>query len=145
MKRLLTTCYGRVKHLPAGTLQFQTSNTSPEWWQPPTKRAALELAPREFWKARSNPEQTQGIHWKARYREQLEDMLKDGSLRKVLESIPDGSAILCYESSCVDCHRGVFADFVNEKGLAEVREFDVSTVRAKPEPEEVVDNQMSLF
>jgi hypothetical protein len=124
VKKLWTSCYGRVKQLPRGSVLVQTSTTAPPWLGESGLRAELALAPESFLK---NPN---AKDWRERYQRQLERLHKEGVLKKIVTALPEGAVLLCYEADHCDCHRKVLADFLVSIGLAEVKEFG-----EKPKPD----------
>jgi len=60
--------------------------------------------------------------WVAEYRQQLEHLAKT-TLPAIIEAIPEGAILLCWESDENECHRKILCDFLNETGLAQVVEY----------------------
>jgi uncharacterized protein YeaO (DUF488 family) len=119
MKTLFTSCYGRSKWFPKGATQVRISCGIPWWWKP-TAFDAIALAPEPpTWAAYKA-----GKDWTAPYREQLKRLQTTGDLAALVESLPDGAILLCHEADWTECHRKVLADYLNEKGLAAVTEFE---------------------
>lgn len=130
MKRFLTTCYGRVSKLPKGTKLVQTSNGAPDFMSRMCALFEPDLTPEAF---------RNKTDFRVEYPKQLERLYRSGKLQKIVDRLPDGAALLCFEADHCDCHRKILADFLNEKGLAEVHEFSVQPP-AKP-----VNPQMSFL
>ena len=67
------------------------------------------------------------------YRRQLEKLVITGRMKFVLDSLPDGAALLCFEADHNDCHRSQLAKFLTENNLAVVKEFEVPPpVKSQP-------------
>lgn len=120
MKTLYTSCYGRAKSFPKDALQVQTSHGAPDWWKPQTwnglKRQEVFLKPKHM-------KDEGGKTWQQHYREQLDELFQSGALKRIVDGLPEGALLLCFEADQKDCHRGVLAAYLNEKGLASVKEF----------------------
>jgi hypothetical protein len=69
--------------------------------------------------------------WRVLYRKQLDMLFKSGALERVIDNLPENSCLMCFESDPRDCHRGILAAYLNEKGLALVQEFKPED---KPKP-----------
>lgn len=135
-KKFLTTCYSRISKLPTGTRLVQTSNGSPKWLAHVAMTMATDLCPAAF---RIGLE---GEAYEKHYRKQLERLLASGKLKYILDTLPEGSAFLCYEADHNECHRKLLAEFIVEKGLAEVKEFSLGPQRPPLPP---IDPQISLL
>lgn len=120
MKKLLTTCYGRISKLPKGTKLVRTSVTAPDFLSRMNHMFVPEFAPIHF----------KTTDWREQYSKQLDRLLKTGRLHKIMETIPDGAVLLCFEGDHNDCHRKILGDFIRYHGLAEVTEFEA--IPAKP-------------
>ena len=126
MKKLMTTCYGRVRLLPPGALQVQTSRMAPSYWDAQFKAMVWEFAPaREILTAAKR-----GEDWRTMYRWQMARLSESGRLHQLIKELPDGAVLLCYEADPCDCHRSILAEIINATLLAEVTEFPF-TPRAK--------------
>lgn len=87
--------------------------------------------------------------WKEKYRAQMEKLHAKGTLKKIVDRLPENALLLCYEGRQCDCHRGILASFLVEHGLAEVEEWTPPTTQP-PEKKVVTGtksgpSQMSLF
>lgn len=133
MKKLITTCYARAKSLPRDIPQVQTSRGAPTWWNAGRKLVEHDLAPSErtFLMAKQK-----AGDWRLEYRKEIERLHSTGKLTTIIDRIPEGSALLCFEGDHLQCHRAVLADFLIEKGLADVKELDV-----KPSLAEIKEEQ----
>jgi uncharacterized protein (DUF488 family) len=79
--------------------------------------------------------------WRSAYRKQLEELHKEGKLAALVAQIEEGAVLLCHEADHLDCHRKVLADYLNELGLAWVKELE----RPGSPGIKRADPQMSLF
>jgi hypothetical protein len=138
MKTLFTSCYGRAKWFPKGAMQVQTSVGAPPWWQPLRRTLIAEFAPKPWIFAMAKSGKGD---WRAAYRQQLEKLHAEGKLAHLVKAIEEGAVLLCHEADHHDCHRKVLADYLNELGLAWVKELDRP---GTPEPKKV-DPQLPLF
>lgn len=118
MKKLTTTCYGRTRQLPPTVVQVQTSRMAPPYWDAEHKAMVWEFAPTKEILAASK----RGEDWRTMYRWQLTQLASSGRLRELVEGLPDGAVLLCYEGDPKDCHRSILAEFINQTGLAIVTE-----------------------
>jgi hypothetical protein len=114
MKKLFTSYYGRRNK---DRVPVQISSYAPKSWNPPGKRFEASLVWRHF-----RDRKTFEGDWRDDYREQLEEMLASGELAKIVERLPEGAVMLCWEKDCTTCHRTELANFVNQHGLAHVEE-----------------------
>lgn len=133
MKHLITTCYGRVSKLPKGTKLVQTSNGAPDFMSRMGSLFEPDLTPEAF---------RNKTDFRVEYPKQLERLYRSGKLKKIVDRLPEGAALLCFEADHCDCHRKILADKLNEWGLAEVHEF---TVPAPVKPVAPVNPQMSFL
>jgi hypothetical protein len=124
MKQFLTSCYGRVKQLPKGSVLVQTSTSAPPWLGVSGMKLEAELAPKSFL---TNPN---AKDWREKYRAQLVKLHKAGTLKEIVDRLPDGAVLLCYEADHCECHRKLLADFLVEHKLAIVKEWN-----EKPKPD----------
>jgi hypothetical protein len=120
MKRLWTTCYGRAKQLPENLVQVQTSRSAPQWWQAKMKAMVWEFAPIDKIFAMAK---TKIGDWRLAYRNQIEALDGKGRLKEIIDELPEGAVLLCWEGDHCECHRKVLAEIITEKGYAEVSEF----------------------
>lgn len=129
LKKLLTSCYSRSRHIPPDKTQVQTSRSVPNWWIAERKAMEWDLAPtREIFEmAKKQP----GSDWRGAYRKHLQGLYDRGVLAEIVARLPEGSVLMCWEGDCKDCHRGVLAEFLNGVGLASVSEFPAPAVAEK--------------
>jgi len=130
VKHLITTCYGRVSKLPKGTKLVQTSNGAPDFMSRMGSLFEPDLTPEAF---------RNKTDFRVEYPKQLERLHRSGKLKQIVDRLPDGSALLCYEKDHCDCHRKILAEYLTSHGLANVTEFQVI------EPAKPANPQMSLL
>lgn len=133
MKHFVTTCYGRVSKLPKGTRLVQTSNGAPDFMSRMGSLFEPDLTPEAF---------RNKTDFRVEYPKQLERLYRSGKLQKIVERLPEGAALLCFEADHCDCHRKILAEFLTNKGLAVVSEFVVPTKVAPVAP---VSPQLSFL
>ncbi len=122
MKRLFTSCFAFSRHLPKAAAQVQIARWAPDDWTVPNKMVVRGLAPDEAtWKAGKQP----GGNWRLHYELQLDGLRRAGTLDRMLEAIPEGAILLCWEHSDGNCHRATLADFLRRHRLADVTEYPV--------------------
>ena len=107
---------------------MQTSNGSPKWLAHVPMTMCGDLCPAAF---RIGLE---GEAYEKHYRKQLKRLYVSGKLKYILDTLPEGSAFLCYEADWNECHRKLLAEFINEKALGEVKEFSTGPQRPPPPP-----------
>jgi hypothetical protein len=134
LKTIYTSCYGRAKFFPKGAIPIRTSTSKPDWWIGEL-RVIKEFIPRSFGKGLTETQ------WKSDYRAQMGLLWKSGRLEEIVESIPEGAVLLCYEGDWRACHRSVLAEILTAKGLSVVTELKAE----KPETVKPVDPQLSFL
>lgn len=121
VKRLWTCYYGAWRKLPARLVQVRISRTAPEWWQPATRRWEPALAPNDFvWAVRDVPE------WEERYLLQLDGLRMSGELQRIVDRLPEGAVLLCWEPSPIGCHRTTLGAYLAEKFDVAVAEYPLA-------------------
>jgi len=119
MKKLWTSYYGRP--LPKGAVRVQISNSRPSWLDKLIE--AKELAPVWMKLAWAGQVEVDDPAWRAHYRDQLKHLDEQGVLKAIVEALPDGAFLCCYEKDAETCHRSELARFLMERGYAEVAEW----------------------
>jgi len=119
-KRLWTSYYGAYKRLPPSHVQVRISRTAPRWWVPAMMMWEPRFAPNDaVWAVRNVPE------WEERYLAQLKALEISGELASIVKELPENAVLLCWESSPIGCHRTTLAQFITQRGLAVVMEYDL--------------------
>lgn len=106
MKKIYTSNYARHSDNP---LAFGISLTIPDWYEGNT---ISYLAPRTDMVGKLKKD---SINYNQRkYTREYLDVLKSRNVdaKKLIERLPDGALLLCYESPGVFCHRRLLADWI---------------------------------
>ena len=114
MKKLFTSYFGRRNkdHVPV-----QIASYAPKSWNPPGKLFEPSLVWRHF----TNRKKFVG-DWRVDYNAQLSEMLATGELQAIIDRLPEGAVMLCWERDPATCHRTELANFLNQHRLAAVTE-----------------------
>lgn len=120
MKTLFTGYFGAAKKYPEDKLQVRIASSGPAWWGAKKKSFQPNLVWRLF-KAWKKGEWTGD--GKADYMDQMDGLKKTGELQRVLDEIPDGSIMLCWETDVCTCHRGWLMEYLLKNEMAHVSEF----------------------
>jgi hypothetical protein len=62
--------------------------------------------------------------WRLSYRNQILSLEARGRLKQIVDSLPEGAVLLCWEGDHCECHRKVLAEVITELGYADVKEFE---------------------
>ena len=114
MKKLFTSYFGRKYK---DRVQVQIASYAPKGWNPPDKMFEPTLVWRNFTKRK----QFVG-DWRVDYNAQLSEMLATGELQAIIDRLPEGAVMLCWERDPATCHRTELANFLNQHRLAAVTE-----------------------
>ncbi len=132
-KKLYTTYYAKLKKIPMEHRRVQISWGTPDWWGPKGCQRKVKLMPnKQVWAS------IDGC-WQPRYREQLQALFESGELKEIVDSLEEGSVLICFEADVSKCHRGILKEFLNEHEMAEVEEFQAED-EIKP-----LNEQLSLL
>lgn len=63
--------------------------------------------------------------YKKLYVRQLNNSYRTKRLHKVLEDLPDGALLLCFEKSSSFCHRHILADYLRTEFDIDIKELEV--------------------
>jgi hypothetical protein len=118
MKTFQVSCYGRARGFPSGSVCIQISSRLPEWWTNPAQ-FIKELVPRTF----GNPQFSDPSKWRPAYVLQLGELYRSRKLDEIVQSIPDGAYLLCFEGDHTQCHRTLLAEWLNSHDMARVIEW----------------------
>ena len=123
-KKIFTSYYSMSRHIPAGIVQVAISLVVPHWWQPIDRQAETRLAPDKSAFRKDN--------WKELYQKKMLRLAKNGILQAVVDRLPEGCILLCYERDSKECHRSIALQAMIEFCGVEGSEF-IFPERMKPE------------
>ena len=134
MKKIYTSNYARHGDNP---IAFGISLTVPEWYE----GERLEyLAPRSdmVGKIKKNAEN----YNQRKYTREYIDLLNGRNInpQKLIDSLPDGALLLCYEPPGVFCHRRLLADWVERHTGFIISEWQNEEEREAENQNKVVDS-----
>lgn len=98
---MFTSCFSRLKHLPAGLEPVAISRGVPGWFK---GRQYLDLAPTRAMLALPLPE----------FNRQYEELLSKLDPQKVLADLGDTAVLLCWEAPNECCHRRQVAEHLEK-------------------------------
>lgn len=134
MKTIYTSNYARNSNNPKA---IGISLAVPEWYEGVTMR---KLAPM---KAMINTfKRKKDAYMERQYSQRYISLLRSRSINahNLLEEIPDGSILLCYESPGEFCHRRVLADWIEHHTGVHIQEWKNEEELEKEVQNKVVDS-----
>lgn len=138
MKYIYTSNYARQANNP---LAIGISLTVPEWY---TGDRRLDLAPTSDM-VFSLKRDRRGYNQRKYVRDYI-DVLHERNIKpqELIDSLPDGSILLCYESPDDFCHRHLLANWVEEHTGFQILEWQNEDERLKENQNAVVDSIVSF-
>lgn len=134
MKKIYTSNYARHGNNP---LAIGISLTVPDWYE--GKRLKY-LAPKSD--MISKIKRTEENYNQRKYTRDYLDILKARNVNaeRLLDLLPDGALLLCYESPADFCHRHILADWIERKTGIVVREWKNEKELEQESQNKVVDS-----
>ncbi|KKL28757.1 hypothetical protein LCGC14_2371980, partial [marine sediment metagenome] len=80
--------------------------------------------------------------YKKKYISLLEERISDP--QKVLDDIPDGSFLLCYEKTTDTCHRHLLRDWIYEKTGFQIEEWKNEKEQKDADQQSIVDSLIEM-
>jgi len=138
MKKIYTSNYARHANNP---LAFGISLTVPEWY----KGQRLEyLAPRSDMVGKIK--RGEANYNQRKYTRDYIDTLNARQINpeKLIEGLPDGALLLCYEPPGTFCHRRLLADWIERRTGVVIEEWETETEKELKEQNKVVDSILNF-
>lgn len=111
----------------------------PQWYE--GKGLSIVAPTRQMVLAAINKTMDMDTYWET-YMNLLDERIKDPY--KLIEDIPDGTYLLCYEKSSEPCHRHLLRDWIFEKTGFQIEEWKNEKEQKNADQQGIVDDLLEL-